>query len=86
MTDTNKVTSLKDALLDSLLDQIEHGPVVTTDEGETLRISPSPALLNVAARVVKDFAHEMEVTKKNEAEVERLERFAAQRREMRVVK
>lgn len=79
----SKVKSLKDALLDELIHQVQDGPTVVDKEtGEPVRISPPASLLSVAAKVVKDFAEEIpkdEVT--DEEKVETLGRFLDSKRQ-----
>ena len=61
----SKVAKLKNALLDTLIDQVENGIAVTDAEtGEVTRL-PAPAqLLSVAAKVVKDFHDEVDLAQR----------------------
>lgn len=74
---TNKVSQLKDALLDELILQVKDG-IVIQKEDEVIRLSPPSAVLAVAAKVVKDLADEggEEVVKKSEQLSEQLKRYA----------
>lgn len=82
----NKVADLKTALLETLIDQIENGPVVMDKEtGEPVRISAPSTLLAVAAKVVKDFAHEAEVDKTVTERTEKLASYLERRKGIKAV-
>jgi len=86
MTEKSKVASLKEALVDTLIDQIENGPVVIDkDTGEAVRVSAPATLLSVAAKVVKDFAHEAEVDKGVYEKAERLSTYLERRKGIKAV-
>jgi hypothetical protein len=86
MTEKSKVSSLKEALIDTLIDQIENGPVVVDkDSGEVMRVSAPASLLSVAAKVVKDFAHEAEVNKGITEKAEKLQTYLDRRQGIRAV-
>lgn len=68
----SKVTTLKDKLIDELIRQI--------DSGEA-----APALLSVAAKVVKDLAHEAEQNDEHIAKAEKLSNYLQSRKGIRLV-
>ena len=66
----NKVSKLKDSLLDTLIDQIQNGVAVQDKEtGEIVKIPAPATLLSVAAKVVKDFHDEIGQEDKKSATV-----------------
>jgi hypothetical protein len=79
--ESNKVKRLKEALLSELIDQVENGiTAVDRESGEVVKLSTDSRVLTVAAKVVKDLAHEIEDEGATAAKVERLDQFLASRR------
>lgn len=77
----NKVKQLKDAVLDELLDQVKNGiTAVDRESGEVVKLSTDSRVLTVAAKVIKDLAHEIPDDEKLYAKAEKLDQFLASRR------
>lgn len=53
----SKVSKLREALLDTLIDRVSNGETVLKD-GELVTLPASAAVLTVAAKVCKDFAED----------------------------
>jgi hypothetical protein len=59
----SKIARLQDALVDRLVDALEHGALVTDPEtGEPARVTPRPQLLTVALNTVKALKEEGDAT------------------------
>jgi hypothetical protein len=55
MTDTKeKLSTLMDAVVDTLLDQVQNGTNEVTKDGELVKVPASAAILNVARQLLKD--------------------------------
>jgi hypothetical protein len=81
MTEKNKVTELRDALLEELISQVRDGiTVMDKESGEPVKISTSAAIMGVAAKVVKDFAHELSADDELRGKAEKLATYLAKRR------
>lgn len=53
------IERLKQALIDSLVTQVEEGTTILNKDGETEKVSCPASVLAVAAKVVKDFHSEI---------------------------
>lgn len=85
MTETSKVRQLKDALLDELLNQFGGGRKVLVTDRETHEqyvdtMSVDSKIMTVAAKLVKDFAHEAEDDAKETERITKLSNFLDKRR------
>lgn len=84
MSDTpekpNKVSALKELLLDTLADQIENGVTVIDKEGVEHTVDVGAPTLAVAAKVIKDWAGDIDASEKQKATTQRLSQFLAERR------
>lgn len=81
----SKVRQLKDALLDEMLNQFDEGrKVMITDrqtgEQHVETLSVDSKVMTVAAKLVKDFAHEAEEDTQEAERVAKLSTFLEKRR------
>lgn len=71
-----KAGQLREALLDLLLDVVQNGVVVETEDGPA-RITPPAPTLSVALAAVKAFAPPAEADSKTVVEAQNVSRFLA---------
>lgn len=71
---------LKDLLFDVVTKQLRDGVTVVTKDGEAIVVDVGAPVLAVAAKLVKDWAHEGEADAKAKEQQENLQRFLNRRR------
>ena len=79
MQNQNKITQLREALLDELLKQVKEGTEVAARDGGTILVSPTSAILSVASKVVKDFADELQDNEELSKKAEKLVNYLDKR-------
>lgn len=74
------IKALKDLLIDTIASQIENGITVTTKQGEVVTVDAPAPVLAVAAKVIKDWSHEIDAGTQTGAQIEKLSNYLSKRR------
>ncbi|MDR3474497.1 MAG: hypothetical protein P4M09_22840 [Devosia sp.] len=74
------VAELKSLLVETIHNQITNGVQKVTKQGDVVTVDAEAPLLAVAAKVVKDWSHEIDTGTVEGARVEKLSNYLAARR------
>jgi len=81
----NKVKELKDRLLTELINQFDNGVVAKDRDGDVVTLSVDAKVMTVAAKVIKDFAHEATETDAQDKQLQSLQGYLEKRKGFKVV-